>query len=92
MADAERCLCCGAIIPEGRQVCPTCLVSAGKRRLELKPGTVFRGNINGALFEIVKIEGNIATIKEIKTGRTHVYGLMALKYCDITILDGDGNG
>ena len=22
--NAERCVCCGAIIPEGRQVCPTC--------------------------------------------------------------------
>ena len=26
MADVERCICCGAIIPEGRQVCPKCLV------------------------------------------------------------------
>jgi predicted nucleic acid-binding Zn ribbon protein len=24
MADAERCLMCGIIIPEGRQVCPAC--------------------------------------------------------------------
>jgi len=23
-ADANRCVCCGAIIPEGRQVCLTC--------------------------------------------------------------------
>ena len=22
----ERCICCGAIIPEGRQVCPNCMV------------------------------------------------------------------
>ena len=22
--NAERCVCCGAIIPEGRQVCPNC--------------------------------------------------------------------
>lgn len=21
---AEKCICCGAVIPEGRQVCPTC--------------------------------------------------------------------
>lgn len=21
---AERCVCCGAVIPEGRQVCPQC--------------------------------------------------------------------
>ena len=24
MADADRCVTCGAIIPEGRQVCPVC--------------------------------------------------------------------
>ena len=23
----ERCVCCGEIIPEGRQVCPNCLVT-----------------------------------------------------------------
>ncbi len=24
MSDAEKCICCGAIIPEGRQVCMAC--------------------------------------------------------------------
>lgn len=24
MQGAETCVCCGAIIPEGRQICPTC--------------------------------------------------------------------
>lgn len=24
MDDTNRCVCCGAIIPEGRMVCPTC--------------------------------------------------------------------
>lgn len=24
MANADRCVCCGEIIPEGRQVCPQC--------------------------------------------------------------------
>ena len=24
MADADRCVCCGEIIPEGRQICPQC--------------------------------------------------------------------
>lgn len=24
MADADRCVCCGAIVPEGRQVCRQC--------------------------------------------------------------------
>ena len=22
--DAEKCVCCGEVIPEGRQVCPSC--------------------------------------------------------------------
>lgn len=25
MADAERCVCCGEIIPEGLMVCPNCM-------------------------------------------------------------------
>ena len=24
MADADRCVCCGTIVPEGRMVCPQC--------------------------------------------------------------------
>lgn len=24
MADADRCVCCGEIVPEGRQACPQC--------------------------------------------------------------------
>ena len=24
MADVDRCVCCGEIIPEGRQICPQC--------------------------------------------------------------------
>ena len=24
MADVDRCVCCGEIVPEGRQVCPQC--------------------------------------------------------------------
>ena len=26
MADADRCVCCGEIVPEGWQVCPQCEV------------------------------------------------------------------
>lgn len=24
MANADRCICCGEIVPEGRQICPQC--------------------------------------------------------------------
>lgn len=27
---SERCICCGAEIPEGRQVCPTCEAEANR--------------------------------------------------------------
>lgn len=30
--NADRCVCCGEIIPEGRQVCPNCLVAVKKGR------------------------------------------------------------
>ena len=30
----DRCICCGAIIPEGRQVCPNCLVTNGVTKVE----------------------------------------------------------
>lgn len=32
MADADRCVCCGEIVPEGRQVCPQCEIE-----LQFKP-------------------------------------------------------
>lgn len=31
MSDADRCVCCGDIIPEGRQVCPNCESGAKPR-------------------------------------------------------------
>ncbi len=54
---------------------------------KFKPGTKFRGNGNGVLFEVVKIEGKIATIKHYPTGETITYGLRALEKLDVTILE-----
>ena len=34
MANTEKCVCCGEVIPEGRQVCPSC---ERKKVAELKP-------------------------------------------------------
>ena len=31
MDDVDRCVCCGAVIPEGRQVCPICEQKAQRR-------------------------------------------------------------
>ena len=61
---------------------------------QLKPGTRFKENVNGAICEVIKIEnpvtsykGVVANLKDCKTGRTFQYGLEALKRCDITILE-----
>ena len=34
MADADRCVCCGEIIPEGTMACPNCLVVSKKKKKE----------------------------------------------------------
>lgn len=34
--DAERCICCGAIIPEGRMTCPMC------EQKEMKYGSILQ--------------------------------------------------
>lgn len=57
-----------------------------------KPGTRFRGNVNGAEMEVVKIQHGrdsrnpLAVIKDIRTENIISYGLKALKKCDVTIL------
>lgn len=58
-------------------------------KTNFKPGTQFRGNVNGALFEVVKVEKHSITIKEIKTGNLYTYGVKALEHCNITILEGE---
>ena len=30
--NAERCVCCGAVIPEGRMVCPKCEKEAEEKK------------------------------------------------------------
>ena len=59
---------------------------------QLKLGTKFKGNVNGAIMEIIKIENPqsaspVANIKDCKTGHIFQYGLEALKRCNITILE-----
>ena len=33
----ERCVCCGAVIPDGRQVCPLCSEKVKEERENRKP-------------------------------------------------------
>lgn len=32
----DRCICCGAVIPEGRMVCPNCLVTVKEAKQKSK--------------------------------------------------------
>ena len=54
-------------------------------RGKFRPGTQFRGNVNGAEMEVVRIEGGNAIIKDLKTGRESIYGLRALEHCDVEV-------
>lgn len=55
---------------------------------QLQTGIKIKGNINGVIMEVVKIENNtLALLKDCKTGKISQYGLEALKRCNITILE-----
>lgn len=55
---------------------------------QLQAGTKIKGNINGVIMEVVKIENNaIALLKDCKTGHIFQYGLEALKRCNISIIE-----
>lgn len=58
---------------------------ANENARKFHPGTRFRGNVNGAEMEVVRIEGTNAIIKDLKTGRVFTYGLRALEHCDVEV-------
>lgn len=35
MDNTERCVCCGKVIPEGRQVCPECEAEGADKREDM---------------------------------------------------------
>ena len=47
--------------------------------IDIKPGACFTGTVNGAKFEIEKIEGHTAIVRDLKTGQVWAYGIEALK-------------
>lgn len=67
---AEFCVCCGEIIPEGRQVCPNCEEKANKSKEAIK---FFRVQLNRSKINLkgaqdrrdVKAEANILRKMEI---------------------------
>lgn len=54
---------------------------------KFKIGTKFTGDINNCLCEVIDIQNGWAIIKDLKTGKTHHYGLQALERCYLTIIE-----
>ena len=42
MSNVDRCICCGEIIPEGRQICPICESDP----TNIKPNTEVKGVVH----------------------------------------------
>lgn len=56
MADAEYCVCCGEIIPEGRMVCPMC------EKIDTEKGSCL---LKSDLIEELEKCGNVITIEKM---------------------------
>lgn len=52
----------------------------------IKIGTQFTGDINNCRCEVIDIQNDWAFVKDLKTGKTIMYGLQSLERCYITIL------
>ena len=53
----------------------------------MRIGQKFKGNINGAVMEIVNIKDGYVFLKDCKTNKEFMYGIEAFKKCNITMLD-----
>lgn len=60
MADVDRCVCCGEIVPEGRMVCPQC-------EFELQS----KSTVGEVLDIEEKIDGNLISEDWIKFYKAH---------------------
>ena len=78
MAIVETCVCCGEIIPEGRQVCPKCERSAGPwiidagallQEIDKIPFRTEQKGITGAIVKEV-----VEAVKEIIKAAPNVAG------------------
>ena len=57
MANAEKCVCCGAVIPEGRQVCPSCEGKKMANEKRLIDAYQFRGK-----HEVAEVNGKLCSV------------------------------
>lgn len=53
----------------------------------IKIGAKYRGNINGAIIQVTKIENGCVHYIDCKSGESFQYGLEAFKRCLLTLLD-----
>ena len=67
MAGADRCICCGEIVPEGRQVCPQCEIE-----LQSKPDVEAVLGIEG------KVDENLISKDWIK-----FYKAYPIEFCEL---------
>ena len=59
MTDVDRCLMCGAVIPEGSQVCKSCMAKAGIEAGEAAEIAEEMRDIAGVLSITANTDGNI---------------------------------
>ena len=69
----DRCVCCGEIVPEGRQVCPTCEAGAAPKR--------------GMKDILMRHAYLLQRESELAAGEHNVSALTQLSYCLGSIAD-----
>lgn len=56
----------------------------------MKIGTKFIGKINNHPFQLINVRSSgkseIAIIKDLKNGKTFMYGMESLKHCEIEVI------
>ena len=56
--DADKCLCCGTIIPEGRVICPICEYKLNKAALIMQSGNVPEEDVEKFYKEFIHNKGD----------------------------------
>ena len=55
----------------------------------IKTGAKYKGNVNGSIIQVTKIENGWVHYVDCKSGRPFMYGLEAFKRLIMTTLDND---
>ena len=60
----NRCVCCGEIIPEGRQVCPNCEKGEQMKNNECCASLNYEAEYDRAMLELEKAKAEICHLRE----------------------------